>query len=421
MSLEYITSKNLFLLICDTLRLINAKVVDHGTRVGYILIEMLQRKGGYEKFELADLLLLAIMHDIGAYKTDEITDELAYDIKGTMPHSIYGYLFLKYLSPQEEMSKVILYHHVGAKKMAQSTYPHIDIADYLAVAEIVDIFSMRYGDKFDYKILEKYVGKRFTKDAYALMVKTAMGSNMFEKIQSGEYQKDIEDLLEYVLFSDHEKEKYLKMLMYLTGLRSEYSVVDTVAAICISREIAAHMGIGELEQKEIYYGALLHDVGMLAIPMEILNSPRRLTEEEIALVRTHVEKTEQLLTGKLSDDIVRIACRHHERLDGSGYPKKIKGKQINSKQAILQVADTVVGMTNERAYRQPKTKDEVIEILLEEVNEGHFNDFVVNTFIDNYDKIMEKVKARSEVSLVMHKKLATQYEKVYSLYDNLTK
>ena len=155
---------------------------------------------------------------------------------------------------------------------------------------------------------------------------------------------------------------------------------------------------------------------MLSIPLEVLNAKRKLTDEEIALVRTHVDRTEQLLTGKLSDEIVRIACRHHERLDGSGYPKKVKGKQISSKQAILQVADTVVGMTNERPYRKPKTKEEVTEILLEEVNNGHFSDFVVDTFIDNYDNIMEKVKVKSEASLVMHKKLASQYGKVYSMY-----
>lgn len=416
MSLEYITSKNLFLLICETLRLIDEQVVDHGGRVGYILVQMLKTKGGYEQFELADLLLLAIMHDIGAYKTDTLSEEFEYDIKNCMPHSIYGYLFMKYLSPQDETAKVLLYHHVGARKMQQSNYKYINLADYLAVAELVDIFGMRYKDKFDYKILEKYIGKRFSQDAFDLLSKADKREKIFERIINGEYKKDIADLLEYVLFSDSEKEKYLKMLMYTTGLRSEYSVVDTVASICIAREIAIHMGIGELEQKEIYYGALLHDLGMLSIPLEVLNAKRKLTDEEIALVRTHVDRTEQLLTGKLSDEIVRIACRHHERLDGSGYPKKVKGKQISSKQAILQVADTVVGMTNERPYRKPKTKEEVTEILLEEVNNGHFSDFVVDTFIDNYDNIMEKVKAKSEASLVMHKKLASQYGKVYSMY-----
>lgn len=417
MSLEYITSKNLFILICETLSLINEKVVDHGGRVGYILMQMLKTKGGYEKFELADLLLLAMMHDIGAYKTDNISEEFEYDIKNCMPHSVYGYLFMKYLSPQEETAKVLLYHHVGAKKMQQSNYKYIDLADYLAVAELVDVFGMRYKDKFDYTILEKYVGKRFSKDAYDLLSKANKKEKIFERLLNGEYKKDIADILEYVLFSDQEKEKYLKMLMYTTGLRSEYSVVDTVSSICVAREIAVYMGIGELEQKEIYYGALLHDLGMLAIPLDILNAKRKLTDEEIALIRTHVEKTEELLTGKLSDEIVKIACRHHERLDGSGYPKKLKGKKISNKQAILQVADTVVGMTNERPYRKPKTKEEVTEILLEEVNNGHLNDFVVDTFIDNYDTIMEKVRVKSEASLVMHKKLAMQYSKVYSLYD----
>ncbi|MBQ5849687.1 MAG: HD domain-containing protein [Lachnospiraceae bacterium] len=198
MSLEYITSKNLFLLICETLRLIDEKVVDHGGRVGYILVQMLKTKGGYEQFELADLLLLAIMHDIGAYKTDTLSEEFEYDIKNCMPHSIYGYLFMKYLSPQDETAKVLLYHHVGARKMQQSNYKYINLADYLAVAELVDIFRMRYKDKFDYIILEKYIGKRFSKDAYDLLSKADKREKIFERIMNGEYKKDIADLLEYV-------------------------------------------------------------------------------------------------------------------------------------------------------------------------------------------------------------------------------
>ena len=112
MTVEYITSKNLFLLICDALNLMDKSLVKHGTRVSYIMSRMLECKGGYEKFEIADFMLLAVLHDIGAYKTDDVRKPLSYEAKNVLPHSIYGYLFLKYLSPLTEQSKMILYHHV---------------------------------------------------------------------------------------------------------------------------------------------------------------------------------------------------------------------------------------------------------------------------------------------------------------------
>ena len=69
MAIEYITSKNLFYLICDTLKLMDESLIKHGTRVSYIMSKMLECKGGYEKFEIADFMLLGVLHDIGAYKT----------------------------------------------------------------------------------------------------------------------------------------------------------------------------------------------------------------------------------------------------------------------------------------------------------------------------------------------------------------
>ena len=110
MAIEYITSKNLFSLICDTLRLLDESLVKHGVRVSYIMSKMLECKGGYEKYEIADFMLLAVLHDIGAYKTDDVRKQLSFEAKNPLPHSIYGYLFLKYLSPLEEQSKMILYH-----------------------------------------------------------------------------------------------------------------------------------------------------------------------------------------------------------------------------------------------------------------------------------------------------------------------
>ena len=95
--MDFISSKNIFLLTRDTLKLIDKRLMKHGSRTGYIFYKMLQQRGGYEKFEMAELVMLATLHDIGAYKTDDISNIGYFEAKNFMPHSIYGYLFLKYL------------------------------------------------------------------------------------------------------------------------------------------------------------------------------------------------------------------------------------------------------------------------------------------------------------------------------------
>ena len=72
--MEYIHSKDIFLLIRDTLKLADTQEMEHGSRVAYLLYKMLECRGGYEKFELADFVFLASLHDIGAYKTDKQKD-----------------------------------------------------------------------------------------------------------------------------------------------------------------------------------------------------------------------------------------------------------------------------------------------------------------------------------------------------------
>ena len=107
MAVEYITSRNMADLIYETIRLMNKPVSHHCMRVSYIMSKMLETKGTYEKYEIADFMVLALLHDIGAFKTDDVRKQLTYEAKKPLPHTVYGYLFLKYLSPLDEQSKIV--------------------------------------------------------------------------------------------------------------------------------------------------------------------------------------------------------------------------------------------------------------------------------------------------------------------------
>lgn len=418
MAVEYITSKNLFYLICDTLSMMNAPLVDHGRRVSYIMAKMLECKGGYEKFEIADFMLLAVMHDIGAYKTDDVRKQLTFEAKNTMPHSIYGYLFLKYLSPLTEQSKMILYHHVDTNRMGNVNYQYLEETEILKVAEIMDIWQHAFADKFDYHMIERYIGTKYSKVACELLYQAVEKFDIFAKLADGRYLEEYEADLEYVLLSDEEKDKYLKMLMYCTGLKSENMVSDTIATICVSRELAMRLGVNELDKKEIYYAAMLHDIGMLAIPHDILEVPRKLKDEEMNLVRTHVDKMADALEGKISKNVIDIARAHHERFDGTGYPRGLRGNTMNMKQAILQVSENVVQMAQKKAYREAFTKDEIINYLTESIVNGHFEGVVTDTLLKYYDDIMDKASEKAKSALITHEKLKQQYEQVYNKFMN---
>ena len=418
MAIEYITSKNLFYLICDTLKLMDESLIKHGTRVSYIMSKMLECKGGYEKFEIADFMLLGVLHDIGAYKTDDVRKQLTYEAKNPVPHSIYGYLFLKYLSPLEEQSKMILYHHVDTDKLQDVDYQYKPETEILKVAEIMDIWHRAFGEKFDYHMIERYIGTKFDKRACELLYQAVEQYDIFNKLTDNSYHNEFEESVEYVLLSDEEKEKYLRMLMYTTGLKKESMVADTIETIYVCKEIGRKMQLSEMDSAEIYYAALVHDIGMLVIPEDIIDAPRKLEDAEKNLVHTHVELMHKAIEGKFSQNIVDIAVAHHERFDGSGYPKGLKGSGMNTKQAILQTAETVVSMINDKPYRKAYNKEDIMEELNNGIVSGKYDGVVADTFLRYYDEIVEKAFQKAQVALTTHQRLLRNYEQVYK---NFTK
>lgn len=416
--MEIISNKDICNLLTNTLKLIDKRPMEHGARVAYILLKMLQCKGGCVEYELADYVFLTMLHDIGAYKTEDLNSILVYETKVTMPHSIYGSLFLRYLSPMKDRSKILLYHHVDYSQLVNIEYPYRNITNFIGYAERIDLYISSMGKSFDYNLLNKYENTKYSTEAIQLFKQAQIKFDILSKLKSGEYLQELDEILGYIMFSDEEKKQYLELLMYTIGFRSEYAVADTVTTICICREMAKMMKLCEEDIEKLYYAALLHDVGMLAISPKILDAPRALTQEELTKMRTHVNIAESVLKQYLDHEIVEIAVAHHERTNGSGYYKGLKEEEMNTLQKILQIADTVTSMINPRSYRAAKNKDFVVNVLEDEANHGRFNRTIVKIFISHYDRIMNQITLEADHILKLHTKLNEQYSQAY---DNISK
>ncbi|MDY2698941.1 MAG: HD domain-containing protein [Lachnospiraceae bacterium] len=410
--MEYIRSKDIFFLMCDTLRLVDRRAMDHGSRVAYYLYKMLECKGGYEKFELADFVFMASLHDIGAYKTEDLNQLVQYECKETTPHATYGYLVFKYLSPLSELASVILYHHMDYLQMEGLDYEYKEIAAYLNLAEKVDIYSEALGDKFDMAMFEKQVGTVISKEALVLISEAIKKYDILRKVKKDKYKEELEDIIGYMLFSNEDKKKFLQMLMFCQGFKSETSVVDTVTCLCIAEIMGQKVGLGTLEKEQLYYGALLHDIGMLAMPKEIIDAPRSLTPEEYTQIKTHVHMAEKVLKDRMDEEVVAIVAAHHERCDGSGYPRGLREIQMNSRQEILQLADTVTALLGQRAYRPVLEKAQIQKLLRKDAAEGKYSRAMVKIFLDYYEDIIMKVNARVEEIMFTYRKLNQQYAQV---------
>ncbi len=128
-----------------------------------------------------------------------------------------------------------------------------------------------------------------------------------------------------------------------------------------SREIAKALNLSDEEVENIYYIALLHDIGKIAIPGNILNKPGRLTDEEFEIMKSHTTAGAKILEGiSTIPDIVAGAKYHHEKYGGGGYPTGIKGEEIPFIARIICCADCYDAMATKRVYKDPYPKEKII-------------------------------------------------------------
>ncbi|MCP4346174.1 MAG: response regulator [Desulfobacterales bacterium] len=129
--------------------------------------------------------------------------------------------------------------------------------------------------------------------------------------------------------------------------------------------IAAHMGLSEEYTDGIRIAGRLHDIGKISIPAEILTKPGRLNEIEFRLMKEHSRVSYEILKDiEFSRPIAKIVLQHHERLNGSGYPLKLQGKDILLEARILSVADVVEAMSNHRPYRPAIGLEKALEEIM---------------------------------------------------------
>lgn len=134
--------------------------------------------------------------------------------------------------------------------------------------------------------------------------------------------------------------------------RDPYTAGHQRRTALLAQAIGQEMGLSDNEVRGIYTAAILHDIGKICVPAEILTCPRRLHPPEIGLIQMHPQAGYEIVKGiEFPWPIARFILEHHEKLDGSGYPKGLKGSDISLGARVICVADVVEAITNHRPYR----------------------------------------------------------------------
>jgi putative nucleotidyltransferase with HDIG domain len=168
----------------------------------------------------------------------------------------------------------------------------------------------------------------------------------------------------------------IQVMVSAVETRDPYTAGHQLRSANLACAIATEMGLSPEKVAGIRMAGSIHDIGKLSIPAELLSKPKKLSEIEFDLIKEHARRGFEMLKDVESPwPLAEIVYQHHERMDGSGYPRKLQGEEICLEARILAVSDVVEAMASHRPYRPSQGIDTALSEI--EKNRGIFYDHAV--------------------------------------------
>jgi len=366
-----------------TLNLASPKLIGHGKRVAYKMFKALYQMEAYNDEKIHDICMLGLLHDIGAYKTEDINSILGFDKENEWNHAIYGYLFLKYFSPIRSLAPALLFHHAGHSQMLHLSEEHQMLAKLLRQSDQADTHQCLNGGY----------------------------SNCTDMHEDAEFNL----ILYKSNISDKDIESYIKMLAFSIDFRSPQTMIHTFAATYVAEVLAILAGADEIQISSLKTGAMLHDIGKMGIPLHILEGTnKKLSPSDMAIMKSHVVLSGDVLSGCVSEEVLNIAINHHEKLNGRGYPKGLDEHSLAYLDRIMAVADVFSAISVSRSYQSAFSKEKSIEILSKFKHENLLDHSIIELAINHYDEIISSLNAKSKPIIATYEAIEEERHWIHS-------
>ena len=407
-----ITFKNLLHIIISSLDYMDESLAGHSTRVAYDMMSLLKNDSRFTYEEICKITWSSLFHDIGMLEKRPISDLIAGEENSTFSHAEYGSLFMKYFSPFPEYHVVIKYHHTPYAKLA-----NIDIDEKLK-----DVSAFIYMiDKLDlYRVCNKTPNMEQITGPYKPEIGNAIKNYVATRpeISQAEIQESLLSYLENMELTEEQQIAFLNILISSFDFRSRYTAIHCATVTAISDYLANIYSLDEETLYKIHLGAMLHDMGKIAIPRRILESPDKLSPEDWEIMESHALLTEKILKDRVDDEVLKIAIRHHERLDGTGYPYKISEKDLTLPERIVAVSDVISALSQDRSYKKAFSLDKICEIIKEMCESGKICPSVCETFLSHKEEIYEHIMKVADDKTKQYEQITNDYKKYIESKNN---
>ena len=402
------------LLICLTNAgdLISHEVANHHQQVAYLAFRISERLD-LPSEQKKNIMLAGLLHDVGAFSLNERLALIENEPQTSNNHAFRGARLIEGFSPLSSAAEIIRYHHVpwnngegktfnGSKVTYLSHIVHL--ADRIAVSIDKDKNVINQVDGIRKKIL-KQNNTTFMPE----LVDAFMDISGNEYIWLDTVYKPLLYILpDIALFDTVELDldeiiELTKIFANIIDFRNPFTANHSAGVAKTAEKLAELAGFSENECKMMLIAGNLHDLGKLAVNVNILDKPGSLDAEEQNIMRSHSFYTYRLLQSiRGFETINKWASFHHEKLNGKGYPFHLHSDSIPLGSRIMAVADIFTAITEDRPYRKGMTLEEAVAVLNSMVRDSSICPYVVSVLTDNLQTVDEVRRNAQQKSRLMY-------------------
>lgn len=375
----------------------------HGRHAAYLSL-LMGRKAGFSEEELRDFIGCCLLHDNAL--TEYIYEELAPSPRAedlsiklselSEPqktefyhgHSVIGEHNIRLLPFRTDVKNIILYHHENADGSGPIGMTASDIGlkpQILHLADRIDVTSrLQTMDPAEFERVCKWVkseeGTSFSKEAVELFLETVDYSKIRYLQEKGVRAFLHEQLPEEILdYSDEEIRNITGMFAKIVDYKSEFTRTHSTDVAKKAEFMAHYYGFGSEKAIRFYFAGAMHDIGKLIVPNDILEKPGKLTFNEFEEMKNHAAATYYILSQmKEVSDILEWASRHHEKLNGTGYPRGLEAKDLTFEDRLMACIDIYQALTEKRPYKEGLSHEKSISIMMDMVEKGEIDGNLVH-------------------------------------------
>ena len=385
-----LSSGQIICLIARLLKAINPRLGKTCMQTAYIATKIALPGKNDDRLSLTNILLLSILHLNGFYHFigEDLVHRKDFTAEEVNRAYTYCYYYLKEMTPLSSEAETVLFYNKRYSSAIAKKVPQMEYASLIFLAQSLSELISLKGENYDESDFQLFGFERFNPHYVNIFKKIDSSRVISKALTDDSYEEELFKWLKTLKFNKEETKQLLRLLIYIMDFKSTQTVQHTIHAASYAVVLGKYAGCSDSEMNQLFTAGILHDLGKMSIPVSILESPEaNLPKWQFRLLKNHVFETEKILNSLVSKNIFDIAVRHHEKLDGSGYPNHLTEKDLTPLQRILTIADILSALKDKRSYKNPYSEEQIKAIIHENIEGGKIDGTYARCIFERYEDV----------------------------------